>query len=57
MSSRTLSIYDTDAPIPASLFLHEFLMVYEDPDTHQRLDRILSALSDSREKNLFPGIL
>jgi hypothetical protein len=31
-------------------------MVYEDPDTRQRLDPILSALSDSPEENLFPGI-
>jgi hypothetical protein len=31
-------------------------MVYEVPDTLQRLDPILSALSDSPEENLFPGI-
>jgi hypothetical protein len=58
MSSRTLChVYDTDAPIPASSFLHEFLVVYEDPDTHQQLDPIPSALSDSREENLFAGTL
>jgi hypothetical protein len=50
-------VYDTDAHIPDSSILYEFLTVYEDPDTHQRLDPILSALSDSREENLFPGIL